>query len=63
MVSDTWGWGGGGGGNMCTEQIHTLGFPPLESREASLQITAGIDFFGGGVLSSEEIVSCCATFV
>ncbi|CAK9863769.1 unnamed protein product [Sphagnum jensenii] len=37
-------------------QIHTLGFPPLESREASLQITAGIDFFGGGVLSSEEII-------
>ncbi|XP_073109974.1 DNA polymerase epsilon subunit B-like [Elaeis guineensis] len=35
-------------------QVNTCGFPPLEDREASLSLLMGLDFFGGGVLSTEE---------
>nr|CAD1836352.1 unnamed protein product [Ananas comosus var. bracteatus] len=35
-------------------QVNTCGFPPLEEREASLSLLMGLDFFGGGVLSTEE---------
>lgn len=40
-------------------QISSLGFPPLEHRQVSLGVTAGMDFFGGGALSTEEVVSLC----
>ncbi|CAM6105733.1 unnamed protein product [Calypogeia fissa] len=36
-------------------KIHTLGFPPLESRGLSLSVTAGHDFFGAGALNFDEI--------
>ncbi|GLJ38887.1 hypothetical protein SUGI_0792820 [Cryptomeria japonica] len=35
-------------------QIHTCGFPPLENRNVSLSVTAGLDFFGGGALTTDE---------
>ncbi|KAK3123625.1 hypothetical protein QOZ80_8AG0633800 [Eleusine coracana subsp. coracana] len=35
-------------------QVNTCGFPPLEDREASLSLLMGLDFFGGGVLPTEE---------
>lgn len=38
-------------------QVKTCGFPPLEDREKSLAMLTGIDFFGGGSLTKEEIVS------
>lgn len=38
-------------------QVKTCGFPPLEDREKSLAMLAGVDFFGGGSLEKEEIVS------
>ncbi|RWR95935.1 DNA polymerase epsilon subunit B [Cinnamomum micranthum f. kanehirae] len=34
--------------------VNTCGFPPLEDRDASLAVIMGLDFFGGGSLSSEE---------
>ncbi|KAJ7560741.1 hypothetical protein O6H91_04G143500 [Diphasiastrum complanatum] len=37
-------------------KVYTCGFPPLESRSVSLSITAGLDFFGAGVLSPDEIL-------
>ncbi|KAH7285268.1 hypothetical protein KP509_33G019600 [Ceratopteris richardii] len=37
-----------------TFQVMTCGFPPMETRVVSLTITAGLDFFGGGVISAEE---------
>ncbi|KAG8087436.1 hypothetical protein GUJ93_ZPchr0010g8049 [Zizania palustris] len=37
-------------------QVNTCGFPPLEDREASLSMLMGHDFFGGGVIPTEEIV-------
>ncbi|EFJ19040.1 hypothetical protein SELMODRAFT_111965 [Selaginella moellendorffii] len=36
-------------------QISTCGFPPLEGRNISLSVTAGLDFFGAGALSYDEI--------
>jgi hypothetical protein len=38
-------------------QVNTCGFPPLEDREASLSLLMGLDFFGGGVIPTEETVS------
>ncbi|KAJ8621382.1 hypothetical protein MRB53_029911 [Persea americana] len=35
-------------------EVNTCGFPPLEDRDASLAVIMGLDFFGGGSLSSEE---------
>ncbi|CAA7400803.1 unnamed protein product [Spirodela intermedia] len=35
-------------------QVSTCGFPPLEDREASLSLLMGLDFFGSGILTSEE---------
>eukprot|EP01018_Ginkgo_biloba_P028571 Gb_41127 [translate_table: standard] len=35
-------------------QVQTCGFPPLEDRNVSLAVTAGLDFFGGGTLTTEE---------
>ncbi|XP_077236246.1 DNA polymerase epsilon subunit B2 [Tasmannia lanceolata] len=35
-------------------EVSTCGFPPLEDRDASLSLLAGLDFFGGGSLSTEE---------
>ncbi|EFJ04303.1 hypothetical protein SELMODRAFT_236997 [Selaginella moellendorffii] len=35
--------------------ISTCGFPPLEGRNISLSVTAGLDFFGAGALSYDEI--------
>uniref|UniRef100_A0A0E0H9Z1 DNA polymerase epsilon subunit n=1 Tax=Oryza nivara TaxID=4536 RepID=A0A0E0H9Z1_ORYNI len=37
-------------------QVNTCGFPPLEDREASLSMLMGLDFFGGGVIPTEETV-------
>ncbi|KAG6401972.1 hypothetical protein SASPL_138840 [Salvia splendens] len=37
-------------------QLKTFGFPPLEDREKSRAMLAGIDFFGGGSLAKEEMV-------
>lgn len=37
-------------------QVHTCGFPPLENRDVSLSVTAGLDFFGGGNLTTEETI-------
>ncbi|WOL20163.1 DNA polymerase epsilon subunit B [Canna indica] len=37
-----------------TAAVSTCGFPPLEEREASLSLFMGLDFFGGGLLSTEE---------
>lgn len=37
--------------------MKTCGFPPLEDREKSIAMFAGIDFFGGGSLTKEETVS------
>lgn len=38
------------------KQIHTCGFPPLEDRELSVSVLAGLDFFGCGTFSKDEIV-------
>ena len=38
-------------------QVLTCGFPPLENRDVSLSVTAGLDFFGGGSITAEERVS------
>ncbi|KAF7035474.1 hypothetical protein CFC21_046349 [Triticum aestivum] len=35
-------------------QVNTCGFPPLEDRETSLSLLMGLDFFGGGVIPTEE---------
>ncbi|PHU23418.1 hypothetical protein BC332_08525 [Capsicum chinense] len=35
-------------------QVRTCGFPPLEDREKSMAFFAGLDFFGGGILTKEE---------
>lgn len=35
-------------------QVSTCGFPPLEDRDESLALLAGLDFFGGGKLTAEE---------
>jgi hypothetical protein len=43
-------------------QVNTGGFPPLEDREASLSLLMGLDFFGGGVLPTEERVSAITAF-
>ncbi|KAL0417307.1 UNVERIFIED_CONTAM: DNA polymerase epsilon subunit B [Sesamum latifolium] len=37
-------------------QVKTCGFPPLEDREKSVTMFAGIDFFGGGSLTKEETI-------
>ncbi|KAG6384717.1 hypothetical protein SASPL_153534 [Salvia splendens] len=37
-------------------QVKTCGFPPLEDREKSLAMLAGLDFFGSGSLTKEEMV-------
>ncbi|XP_051136673.1 DNA polymerase epsilon subunit B [Andrographis paniculata] len=37
-------------------QVKTCGFPPLEDREKSVSMFAGVDFFGGGSLTKEETV-------
>ncbi|XP_039127391.1 DNA polymerase epsilon subunit B [Dioscorea cayenensis subsp. rotundata] len=37
-----------------TFQVNTCGFPPLEDRDTSLSLIMGLDFFGGGILSTEE---------
>ncbi|KAJ0981216.1 hypothetical protein J5N97_009471 [Dioscorea zingiberensis] len=37
-----------------TFQVNTCGFPPLEDRDTSLSVIMGFDFFGGGILSTEE---------
>ncbi|PIN25511.1 DNA polymerase epsilon, subunit B [Handroanthus impetiginosus] len=37
-------------------QVKTCGFPPLEDREKSVTTFAGIDFFGGGLLTKEETI-------
>ncbi|KAL2610780.1 hypothetical protein R1flu_022472 [Riccia fluitans] len=37
-------------------KICTMGFPPLEHRKVSLSATACFDFFGAGVLKSEDII-------
>ncbi|KAF3652932.1 putative glutamate decarboxylase 5-like [Capsicum annuum] len=34
--------------------VRTCGFPPLEDREKSMAFFAGLDFFGGGILTKEE---------
>ncbi|KAK8951821.1 hypothetical protein KSP39_PZI003633 [Platanthera zijinensis] len=34
--------------------VNTCGFPPLEDRDDSLSLLMGLDFFGGGVFSTEE---------
>uniref|UniRef100_A0A0D9ZUL0 DNA polymerase epsilon subunit n=1 Tax=Oryza glumipatula TaxID=40148 RepID=A0A0D9ZUL0_9ORYZ len=39
-----------------TGAVNTCGFPPLEDREASLSMLMGLDFFGGGVIPTEETV-------
>lgn len=38
-------------------QVNTCGFPPLEDRVASLSLLMGHDFFGAGVIPTEETVS------
>jgi hypothetical protein len=43
-------------------QVNTCGFPPLEDREASVSLLMGLDFFGGGVIPTEEAVSPIASF-
>ncbi|EMS46400.1 DNA polymerase epsilon subunit 2 [Triticum urartu] len=35
-------------------QVNTCGFPPLEDRATSLSLLMGLDFFGGGVIPTEE---------
>ncbi|KAH0436727.1 hypothetical protein IEQ34_026355 [Dendrobium chrysotoxum] len=35
-------------------KVNTCGFPPLEDRDDSLSLLMGLDFFGGGVVSTEE---------
>ncbi|XP_020271297.1 DNA polymerase epsilon subunit B-like isoform X1 [Asparagus officinalis] len=35
-------------------RVNTCGFPPLEDRDASISLLMGLDFFGGGILSTEE---------
>uniref|UniRef100_A0A7N0VA45 DNA polymerase epsilon subunit n=1 Tax=Kalanchoe fedtschenkoi TaxID=63787 RepID=A0A7N0VA45_KALFE len=35
-------------------QVFTCGFPPLEDRNKSLELLAGIDLFGSGALTMEE---------
>ncbi|ONK66175.1 uncharacterized protein A4U43_C06F4900 [Asparagus officinalis] len=35
-------------------EVNTCGFPPLEDRDASISLLMGLDFFGGGILSTEE---------
>ncbi|XP_020587022.1 DNA polymerase epsilon subunit B [Phalaenopsis equestris] len=35
-------------------KVNTCGFPPLEDRDESLSLLMGLDFFGGGVISTEE---------
>ncbi|CAD6245452.1 unnamed protein product [Miscanthus lutarioriparius] len=37
-----------------TGAVNTCGFPPLEDREASVSLLMGLDFFGGGVIPTEE---------
>ncbi|PIA36125.1 hypothetical protein AQUCO_03400201v1 [Aquilegia coerulea] len=37
-------------------QVSSCGFPPLEDRDESLALLAGLDFFGGGFLPSEEML-------
>lgn len=37
-----------------TFKVNTCGFPPLEDRDDSLSLLMGLDFFGGGVFSTEE---------
>ena len=44
------------------EQVNTCGFPPLEDREASLSLLMGLDFFGGGVIPTEETVCSIISF-
>ncbi|KAK6915132.1 hypothetical protein RJ641_020249 [Dillenia turbinata] len=47
--------------NMVTiEQVYTCGFPPLEDRDESLKLIAGLDFFGGGTLTTEETIRLAA---
>lgn len=43
-----------------TFQVNTCGFPPLEDRDASLSMLMGLDFFGGGILSTEEMLRLSA---
>ncbi|KAF5192042.1 Dna polymerase epsilon subunit b [Thalictrum thalictroides] len=37
-------------------QVSSCGFPPLEDRDESLALLVGLDFFGGGFLSSDEML-------
>ncbi|PHT89561.1 PHD finger protein ALFIN-LIKE 4, partial [Capsicum annuum] len=37
------------------KSARTCKFPPLEDREKSMAFFAGLDFFGGGILTKEEI--------
>lgn len=43
-------------------QVLTCGFPPLEDRDKSLKLLAGLDFFGGGTFTKEETVSLLFPF-
>lgn len=43
-------------------QVKTCGFPPLEDREKSISMFAGVDYFGGGSLTKEETVSFNNTY-
>lgn len=43
-----------------TFKVNTCGFPPLEDRDDSLSLLMGLDFFGGGVFSSEETLRLSA---
>ncbi|KAL5702577.1 DNA-directed DNA polymerase [Ranunculus cassubicifolius] len=36
-------------------QVSTCGFPPLENRDTSIETHVGLDFFGGGFLSADEM--------
>ncbi|GAB4860583.1 DNA-directed DNA polymerase epsilon, subunit B [Ancistrocladus abbreviatus] len=36
-------------------KVNTCGFPPVEDREGSLSFLSGLDFFGSGTLTKEEM--------
>ncbi|ONK80521.1 uncharacterized protein A4U43_C01F18770 [Asparagus officinalis] len=42
------------GGREGFDEVNTCGFPHLEDRDASTSLLMGLDFFGGGILSTEE---------
>ncbi|PKA49599.1 DNA polymerase epsilon subunit 2 [Apostasia shenzhenica] len=43
-----------------TFKVNTCGFPPLEDRDDSLSLLMGLDFFGAGILSTEETLRLSA---